>query len=131
MVGTKGLKVMSKPVAALVCEADDEDTRADDGAGQIVPASPQLAGDGPVADDWSCHELRKHRDVERNFDWPPIDRKTVTIDVNDVGKAMEREEGYSKRQGTGHGSQLDLERGENPIEIFDHEFNVFENRQQQ
>ena len=82
----------------LLRQADDEDAGADRRAAQRVPARIQLARDGLVADDGPGDQLREQGDVERDLDRIAIGPEPAPVDVDDVGQAVEGEEGDAQRQ---------------------------------
>ena len=82
----------------LLGEADDEDARADGGAAEREPARVQLARDGLVANDRSRDQLREEGNVERDVDRIAIGPESPPVDVDDVGQAVEGEEGDPERK---------------------------------
>ena len=68
------------------------------GRRQCEPAASNCRASGLVANDRSRDELREQGNVERNVDRVAIGSKSTTVDVDDVGQAMEGEKRDAERE---------------------------------
>ena len=93
-----------------------------------MPAGVELAGDGLVANDRPSDELREQGNIEGDVDRVAVGPESPPVDVDDVGQAMEGEEGDSERKRDVGLRYRQSERRHHRREIAGDKIRVFEDR---